>query len=123
MSKRRTLDRTGADAKEAGALRILKPLEFDLRPISSLLATQALNPKGYLLICTGVTIEAQRASDVGKQVKPSKSFGIWSGRWESNPTPNAAKRLKLLIYRCVLASISVQNGRHFLDRLAMCVTD
>ena len=51
-------------AHEAGVLRTLKPLEFDLRPISSLLATQALNPKGHLLICTRVTTEAQRASDV-----------------------------------------------------------
>jgi hypothetical protein len=51
-------------AEDASALRILKPLEFDLRPISSLLATQAFNPNGHLLICTGVTIEAQRASDV-----------------------------------------------------------
>src|SRR5580693_6130017 len=41
-------------AEDAGALRILKPLEFDLRRISSLLATQALNPKGHLLVCAGV---------------------------------------------------------------------
>jgi hypothetical protein len=51
-------------AEEAGALRVLKPLEFDLRPISSLLATHALNPKGHLLVCTGATIKAQRASHV-----------------------------------------------------------
>jgi len=50
-------------AEDAGALRILKPLEFDLRRISSLLATQALNPKGHLLVCAGVPIGAQRASD------------------------------------------------------------
>ena len=37
-------------AHEAGALGILKPLESDLRPISSLLATQAFNPNGHSLI-------------------------------------------------------------------------
>ena len=35
-------------AEDASALGILKPLEFDLRPISSLLATQAFNPNGHL---------------------------------------------------------------------------
>ena len=53
-----------APAWEAGALRILKPLEFDLRPISSLLATQAFNSNEHLLICTEVTIDAQRTFDV-----------------------------------------------------------
>jgi hypothetical protein len=48
-------------AWEPGALRLLKPLEN--WPISSLLETQPFNPKGHLPICTGVTIEARRASD------------------------------------------------------------
>jgi hypothetical protein len=65
-------------AEDAGALRILKPLEFDLRRISSLLATHALNPKGHLLVCTGATIKAQRASHVNDKncastsVKPQR---------------------------------------------------
>ena len=47
---------------------------------------------------------------------------IWSGRWESNPTPNAAKSLNLLVDCGRLASNSVQDRGYFLDRLAVRVT-
>ena len=36
--------------EEAGVPRIKNPLEFDLKPNSSLLATQAFNRKGHLLM-------------------------------------------------------------------------
>jgi hypothetical protein len=44
------------------------PWRIDLGPISSLLGTQAFNPKGHLPICTGVTIEARRTSDIVLQI-------------------------------------------------------
>ena len=48
---------------------------------------------------------------------------IWSGRWESNPTPNAAKSLILLVDSGRRASNSVQNRGYFLDRFPMRVSD
>jgi hypothetical protein len=50
---------------------------------------------------------------------------FWSGRWESNPTPNAAKSLIPLIYNSGLASNSVQFQfrRYFFDSFPMRVSD
>src|SRR5579863_846830 len=50
------------------------------------------------------------------------SANKWSGRWESNPTPNAAKSLILLIDCGRRASNSVQNRGYFLDRFPMRVS-
>jgi hypothetical protein len=47
---------------------------------------------------------------------------FWSGRWESNPTPNAAKSLNLLVHSGRLASNSVQPRSYFLDRFPVRVT-
>jgi len=49
-------------------------------------------------------------------------WALWSGRWESNPTPNAAKSLNLLAHCGSLASISVQHRSYFLDRFPVRVT-
>ena len=44
---------------------------------------------------------------------------LWSGRWESNPRPIAAKALKLLVDGSHFPTIYLQNRGHFLDRLAV----
>jgi hypothetical protein len=46
---------------------------------------------------------------------------LWSGRWESNPAPNAAKSLNLLVHCGRLASNSVQPRSYFLDRFPVRV--
>ena len=48
---------------------------------------------------------------------------FWSGRWESNPTPNATKLLNLLVDCCRLASSSVHNRGYFLNRFAVRISD
>jgi hypothetical protein len=47
---------------------------------------------------------------------------VWSGRWESNPTPDAAKLLIFLVHRYWLASSSVHLRGYSLDCFPVRVT-
>src|SRR6266702_6532177 len=73
---------------------------------------EGCNPDG-----TGINIGAVRLAV--KDELDHREF--WSGRWESNPTPNTAKLLNRLIYRGRLPSITVHNRRHPLDSFTLCI--
>ena len=69
------------------------------------------------MICRDLeTTKSNRNREIGR-----KSFKIWSGRWESNPTPIAAKLLIPLVHRDGLASNSVQLCSYSLDCFPMCI--
>jgi hypothetical protein len=50
------------------------------------------------------------------------SANKWSGRWESNPIPNAARSLIPLIHSGGRASNSLENRAYFLDHFPMRVS-
>src|ERR1700722_7173668 len=56
---------------------------------------------------------------MGKRESGTARSEFWSGRWESNPRPHAAKRLKMLVNRTARPSNSVQHRRNLLDGLTV----
>jgi len=73
-------------------------------------------------ICTEFSMTFANKLMFWKPWKPArlrKSFGIWSGRWESKPTPNTAKSLNILIHSGRLPSTTVHNRRYSFNCLTL----
>ena len=66
--------------------------------------------------------QPDRRAGSGRVGKDRDEWNNWSGRWESNPSPNTAKLLNPLIATARLGSIRVHNRGYLFDCGPMRIT-
>jgi hypothetical protein len=65
----------------------------------------------------------KRELKIWKMKQRPKCFKIWSGRWESNPTPIAWKLLNILRFFSRLWNTLEHNRGYFLDCFAVSIPE